>query len=64
MLRAGIDVKTVADRGGWKDAGTVLKYYAHALEDQTITDKLFDTNLTQPETGENLNPYNKRKKSL
>ncbi|GGL80427.1 hypothetical protein GCM10011392_38790 [Wenxinia marina] len=43
MLRAGFDVKTVAKRGGWKDAATVLRIYAHALEDATVTDRLFDT---------------------
>ena len=47
MLRAGYDVKTVAKLGGWKDAATVLKHYAHALDDITVTDALFDTNLTQ-----------------
>lgn len=47
MLRAGFDVKTVAKLGGWKDAATVLKYYAHALDDPTLTDALFGTNLTQ-----------------
>lgn len=43
MLRKGYDVKTVAVRGGWKDATTVLRTYAHAIEDQTVTDVLFDT---------------------
>ncbi|TQM93615.1 tyrosine-type recombinase/integrase [Roseinatronobacter monicus] len=44
MLQAGIDAKTVAVRGGWKDVATVMKYYAHALDDPTITDVLFGTN--------------------
>jgi integrase len=47
MLRAGYDVKTVATLGGWKDVATVLKHYAHALEDITVTDALFGTKLTQ-----------------
>lgn len=47
MMREGIDVATIAKRGGWKDAATVLKYYAHAREDLTVTDCLFDTNATQ-----------------
>ena len=47
MLRAGFDVKTVAKLGGWKDVATVLKHYAHALNDITVTDALFDTKLTQ-----------------
>ncbi|MFT7593111.1 MAG: integrase [Paracoccaceae bacterium] len=47
MLRAGYDVKTVAKLGGWKTAKIVLDHYAHALDDITVTDVLFDTNLTQ-----------------
>ena len=50
MLRAGYDVKTVATLGGWKDAATVLKYYAHARDDMTVTDVLFDANLSQRES--------------
>ena len=49
MLQAGIDPKTVAVRGGWKDVATVMKYYAHAMDDPTVTDVLFGTNLTQGE---------------
>ncbi len=47
MLQAGIDPKTVAVRGGWKDVGTVMKFYAHAMEDPTVTDAVFDTPVTQ-----------------
>lgn len=47
MLQRGFDVKTVAERGGWKDAATVLRTYAHAIEDKTVTDALFDTPVTQ-----------------
>lgn len=47
MLHKGFDVKTVAERGGWKDAATVLRTYAHALEDITVTDAIFGTNPTQ-----------------
>lgn len=47
MLRAGWDVKTVAEMGGWKDAGIVLKHYAHAIKDRTITDAIFATNSSQ-----------------
>ena len=43
MLQAGIDPKTVAVRGGWKDVATVMKYYAHAMDDPTVTDVLFGT---------------------
>jgi integrase len=48
MLRTGVDVKTVARLGGWKDAATVLRHYAHALEDRTLTDALFGTPVTHP----------------
>lgn len=43
MLQKGYDAKTVADLGGWKDAVTVMRYYAHALDDPTVTDALFGT---------------------
>lgn len=46
MLQRGFDAKTVAVRGGWADAATVLKHYAHALDDPTVTDALFDTKST------------------
>lgn len=48
MLRKGFDVKTVAEAGGWKDAATVLKTYAHALRDPRITDALVGADLTNP----------------
>ena len=60
MLRAGFDVKTVAKLGGWKDAATVLKYYAHAMDDPTLTDALFGTNLTQADTDNHLTNRKKR----
>lgn len=47
LLRKGHDVKTVARMGGWKDAATVLKFYAHAVEDTTVTEAIFDTNPAQ-----------------
>ncbi len=47
MLRAGYDVKTVAKMGGWKDATVVLRTYAHAIEDRTVTDAVFGMDLTQ-----------------
>ncbi len=46
MLHMGYDPKTVAERGGWKDATTVLRTYAHAMSDPTVTDRLFDPELT------------------
>lgn len=61
MLQAGIDPKTVAVRGGWKDVGTVMKHYAHAMDDPTITDVIFDTQQTHTKTREYVTNSNKRK---
>lgn len=49
MLRRGVDVKTVAYLGGWEDIATLVKTYAHAMKDLTITNAIFDTNLAQDE---------------
>jgi integrase len=47
LLHAGIDVKTVAELGGWKDVATLVRTYAHAMSDRTVTNVLFGTDLTQ-----------------
>lgn len=47
MLHAGIDVKTVAKLGGWKDVATLVRTYAHAMGDRTVTNAIFGTNLAQ-----------------
>ena len=60
MLHKGFDVKTVAERGGWKDATTVLRTYAHAIKDKTVTDVLFDTPVTQSGGAKKSNNRNKR----
>lgn len=62
MLRAGYDVKTVAERGGWKDASVVLRTYAHAIQDPTITDAVFRTKSAQNGSEKSLNSRNKRRK--
>lgn len=49
MLHAGVDVKTVAQMGGWKDVATLVKTYAHAMDDRTVTNVIFGTDLTQAE---------------
>jgi integrase len=49
MLRSGVDPKTVADLGGW-NIQVLMETYAHAIKDATLTDKLFDTDLTRPQT--------------
>ncbi|TJW87350.1 MAG: site-specific integrase, partial [Mesorhizobium sp.] len=48
LLHRGVDVKTVAKLGGWKDVATLVKTYAHAMGDRTVTNVLFGTNLAQP----------------
>lgn len=50
LLHRGVDVKTVAKLGGWKDVATLVKTYAHAMGDRTVTNVLFGTNQTQGET--------------
>lgn len=62
LLQRGVDPKTVAARGGWKDVATVMKFYAHAMEDTTITDRLFGTNPTQDAKNKTATIGNKRTK--
>ena len=42
LLRDGMDVVTVAKLGGWESAHQVLATYAHAIQDATLTNRLFD----------------------
>ncbi|WP_223870678.1 tyrosine-type recombinase/integrase [Salipiger aestuarii] len=63
MLRKGVDVVTIAKRGGWKDPAIVLRTYAHALDDVTITDALFDTPATQSDNLADLSIGKERKKT-
>lgn len=62
LLQAGKDPKTVATMGGWKDVATVMKYYAHAVNDPTVTDALFGTNLTQGQIAQQVTISKVRKK--
>ncbi|MBJ2151366.1 site-specific integrase [Paracoccus sp. IB05] len=62
MLREGYDVKSVAARGGWKDPTVVLRTYAHAIADITITDAVFRTKSAQKQTMKSITIENKRKK--
>lgn len=50
MLRDGKDPKTAAWLGGWDDIGLFMKTYAHAIQDPTLTEDIFDTLATQPKT--------------
>lgn len=47
LLRKGIDVKTAAQLGGWESIQLFMDTYAHAIQDATLTDGLFDTPETQ-----------------
>jgi integrase len=47
LLRAGVDVITVAWLGGWESPEHVLKTYGHALKKRDLTDVLVGTDLTQ-----------------
>lgn len=47
MLQAGIDVRTVAELGGWKTPALVLSTYSHAVRDPRLTDRIIGTKLTQ-----------------
>lgn len=55
MLHAGVDVKTVADMGGWADVATLVKNYAHAMTDRTVTNVIFGTELTQEAAAKAVN---------
>lgn len=63
MLRAGVDVKTVAKWGGWKDTRVLLDTYAHAIEDGAVIDDVFGTELTQGDNAKTLSHSNKREKT-
>jgi integrase len=60
LLKAGIDVVTVARLGGWKTAKLVLETYGHATDDPTLTDRIFDTPLTHPMSAKVASPRKQR----
>lgn len=45
LLHRGVDVVTVAKRGGWASPKHVFETYGHASEDVSVVDRLFDTNV-------------------
>ena len=51
MLHAGVDPITVAKLGGWKDPKHVFATYGHAMNDETLADRISGTPETQT-TGE------------
>ena len=42
LLRAGVDPITVAKRGGWKSPAQLFATYGHAMDDETVANRLFD----------------------
>ena len=50
LLHSGVDPITVAKRGGWKSAAHVFATYGHVLDDETVTDRIIDTPVTQKQT--------------
>ena len=50
MLRDGTDPKTAAWLGGWDDITLFMETYAHAIQDATLTDGIFDTPVTHAKT--------------
>jgi integrase len=50
LLQRGVDVVTIARLGGWKSPAHVFQTYGHARDDATLTDRIFDTDLTRPKT--------------
>lgn len=43
MLRDGIDPKTAATLGGWKDVALFFNTYAHAMKEAKLTEEIFRT---------------------
>ena len=52
MLHAGVDPITVAKLGGWKDAKHVFATYGHAMDDETLADRISGTPETQDASGQ------------
>jgi len=43
MLRDGVDPKTAAGLGGWKDVALFFNTYAHAMKEAQLTEQIFST---------------------
>lgn len=56
LLHKGVDVLTVAKRGGWKSARHVFETYGHASEDASVVDRIFDPILPQQEIANSRKP--------
>ena len=46
MLRKRVDVKTTMKLGGWESVQLFMKTYAHAIDDPTLSNRVFDTEET------------------
>ena len=62
LLHRGVDVVTVAEKGGWKVVTEVVRTYGHSRTEKSVTDAIFDTNLTQPEKTKPTSNWKERKK--
>jgi integrase len=51
-----MDAKTAAWLGGWKNIRVFMETYAHAVEDITLNEALFDTPVTQSTTRDRRKP--------
>lgn len=61
LLQDGVDVVTVAKLGGWSSPAQVLATYAHAIQDATLTDRLFDTESTRDDNAIEQNQQVRKK---
>jgi hypothetical protein len=53
-----MDPKTAAWLGGWKNVRLFMETYAHAIQDITLNEAVFDTDLTQPTSANSRNNEN------
>ena len=59
LLHAGVDPITVAKRGGWKSPAQLFATYGHAMDDETVANRLFGKPVTQtPVEADNVLKYN------
>ena len=49
IVRKGVDIKTTADMGGWRDA-RVLLGYAHSEDQAAVAERVFGTPVTQTDS--------------
>ena len=64
MARHGYDLATTAARLGWRDKATLARTYLHELPDPTVTDALFDTELTHEAARSDLSASKVRRNSI